>query len=462
MADKMGVAILAAGEGSRLKMNVAKPLAPLQGKVLVDFPIFETKKFIKSKNIEGPICAIVGHEKEKVEAHIKSFWPEVSFAVQKQQNGTADALRAYFKDCVQAREADYTLVVCADTPVISALELSILYEHLNHNTLDGVVATFYAKNPTGYGRIVRGEPGFHIVEHKDATIDELKIKEVNSALYILKTSFLLKNLDSIDNNNQSGEFYLTDLFKDKYKVEAVLFDDEEIFRGVNTLEQLEQVDTSLRVRNMRELRSSGVRFMDLRHTYVETKLVGAGSQIFPQVHIDSKSEIGKDVVIGPGCVIYNSKLEDGVHLKAYTHLEDSIVRSMAVIGPYARLRPGTDVGEGSKIGNFVELKASKLESGVKISHLSYVGDAEIGEDVNVGCGFITCNYDGAEKHKTVIGKGSFVGSNSQTIAPVKIGEKCFVASGTTLTEDMPDGSFAISRKKQSTKEKMAKRFLKGS
>ena len=462
MADKIGVAILAAGEGTRLKMDVAKPLAPLQGRVLVDFPIDECQKFIKSKRLKSLICAIIGHGKEKVKAHVQSRWPDVCFAEQKEQKGTADALRSYFNDCQGAKDTDYTLVICADTPVISKNEITTLFDHLLDRNLDAVAATFEAKNPAGYGRIVRGAPGFHIVEHKDADKEILKIKESNAALYIMKTSFALEHLDDIGSDNKAREFYLTDLFKDEYQVEAVLFDSEAIFRGVNTLEQLEQVDRSIRLRKMHALRDEGVRFMDLENTYVETTEIGEGTQIFPQVYIDNNSVIGKDVVVESGCIVRNSKIEDGVHLKAYSHLEDCHVRSRAAVGPFARLRPGADIGEESKIGNFVELKKSKLEKGVKVSHLSYVGDAEIGEEVNIGCGFITCNYDGAKKHKTVIGKGTFVGSDSQMVAPVNVGEKCFIASSTTVTEDMPDGSFAISRNKQSTKENMAKRFLKGS
>ncbi|TDJ05728.1 MAG: hypothetical protein E2O68_05995 [Deltaproteobacteria bacterium] len=206
---------------------------------------------------------------------------------------------------------------------------------------------------------------------------------------------------------------------------------------------------------------NGVKFIDKRHTYVaEGVELGPGTVIYPNCHLEGKTKIGKDVTLEPGSIIRDSIIEDQVTIKAYSYIEDSIIRKSATIGPFARVRPGSDLGEESKIGNFVEVKKSKLGNRVKVSHLSYVGDAEIGEDSNIGCGFITCNYDGKNKHKTLIGKKTFIGSDSQTVAPVEIGDNCFVASGTTITNDMPDGSFAISRGRQVTKEKLAKIFLK--
>lgn len=205
----------------------------------------------------------------------------------------------------------------------------------------------------------------------------------------------------------------------------------------------------------------GVKILDKRHTYIaEGVILGPGTVVYPNCHIEGKTKIGRDVILEPGSIIRDSIIEDQVTIKAYSYIEDSIIRKNATIGPFARVRPGTDLGEESKIGNFVEVKKSKLEKGVKVSHLSYVGDAEIGEDANIGCGFITCNYDGKNKHLTKIGKKTFVGSDSQTIAPVEIGDNCFIASGTTVTNDMPEGSFAISRGRQETKENLAKKFLK--
>jgi bifunctional UDP-N-acetylglucosamine pyrophosphorylase/glucosamine-1-phosphate N-acetyltransferase len=464
MSDSFGAVILAAGQGTRLKLDVAKPLAPILGQKLVDFPMKEAFSFFKDVASEGVLTLVTGHERDKVESHVLSLCEKnnvkVNFAIQEKQLGTADALRSYFSAVDEAKNYDYTIVLCADTPLLRAEDIQKLYTFIKNKNLLGAAATFEETRPTGYGRIVRASKGFHIVEEKDADANTKLITEVNSGVYVLKTSFVLEHLNKIDSNNKSGEFYLTDLFKDEYEVGALCFDDKDVFLGVNTLEQLETAEGILRQRNMNELRSNGVRFIDTKSTYVDSLNVGQGTTIYPNVFIDEETIVGSNVIIEPGVILRNSTIEDGVHIKAYSHFENSIVRKDAVVGPYARLRPGTDVGEESKIGNFVEIKKSKLDKGVKVSHLSYVGDAEIGEESNIGCGFITCNYDGANKHKTIIGKGSFIGSDSQTVAPVNIGDNCFVASSSTVTNDMPDGSFAISRGKQTTKEGMAKRFLK--
>lgn len=205
----------------------------------------------------------------------------------------------------------------------------------------------------------------------------------------------------------------------------------------------------------------GIKFIDERHTYVEDGVeIGPGTVIYPNCHIEGNSKIGANVILEPGSIIRDSKIEDGVTIKAYSYVENSLIKRGAIVGPFARIRPGTELGAESKVGNFVEIKKSKLEKGVKVSHLSYIGDAEIGEETNIGCGFITCNYDGKDKHLTKIGKRTFVGSDSQTIAPVEIGDECFIASGTTVTSNMPSESFAISRGRQVTQEKKAKNFLK--
>lgn len=462
MSDSIGVVILAAGEGSRLKLDCAKPLAPILDSKLVNFPIIESSKFANKHGLSSNIGIVTGHQREKVEAYILSqnFDANIHFAVQEKQRGTADALSSYFKEISEAKNYTYTLIMCADTPLLTEEVISDLYKEMSLKNYDGIAATFIEDFPTGYGRIIRGDKGFHIVEEKDASSEIRKVTEVNAALYFLKTSFVTEELEKIDDNNKSGEFYLTDIFKDNYNVGALCFEDKSSFLGINTLEQLEIAEKILRSRRMLVLQSEGVRFVDKSNSYVNTTEIGSGSYIYPNVHIDENSVIGKNVVIEAGCIIKNSKIEDNVILKAYSHLEDSILEESCVVGPYARLRPGTVVGEESKIGNFVEIKKAVLEKGVKISHLSYVGDAEIGSETNIGCGFITCNYDGEKKHLTKIGKGCFIGSDSQMVAPVELGDKCFVASGSTITHDMSEGSFAISRSKQVTKAGLAKKFLK--
>ena len=461
MSDKISLVILAAGEGKRLRLNCPKPLAPLAGKKLIDFPVEASLGFLKDNNLTGKITLVLGHGIDLIKAHPKSEDSKIQYATQEKQLGTADAVRSYLQSYGESDQSDYTFVLCSDTPMISKKDLLKLYETIREKDFDAIAATFTAKNPFGYGRIIQTSKGFHIVEEKDADKEIKEIEEVNSGLYIFKSSFLKNEISSISNNNKSSEFYLTDIFSDDKNVKSLLFEDESTFLGVNDLHQLQKAERIIKKKHMNELVENGVRFIDINHSYVDVSVeVGEGTCVYPNVFLEGKTVIGKNCIIEPGAIIRSSTLQDEVHIKAYSHLEDSIVKSMAVIGPYGRLRPGSDIGEGSKIGNFVEIKKSKLHQGVKVSHLSYVGDAEIGDETNIGCGFITCNYDGKNKHKTTIGKNTFIGSDSQTVAPVEIGNDCFVASASTINQSMPDGSFAISRTRQETKPGMAKKFLK--
>lgn len=461
MKLSIGAVVLAAGEGKRLKLNAPKPLAPCLDKKLVDFPIRELKKFFSQNNIEGKITAVIGHQRELVKSYIEKNYSDIAFAIQEKQLGTADALRAYFSSHETTKNYDYTLVICADTPVVSALELSEMMSLLVAENLDAIAASFVEQNPKGYGRIVRAQKGFHIVEEKDASVEIREITEVNSGLYIMKTSYVYEHLKAIDSNNKSGEFYLTDVFKDGLNVKAHCFLNGDVFLGVNTLKQLEAVEWALRERKKNQLREAGVRFIDSSHTYIDSDVeVGEGTVIYPNTYLTGKTQIGKNVVIEMGAQIAHSIVEDNAKVLAYSILESAHVKHLASVGPFARLRPGADIGPEAKIGNFVEIKKSVLDKGVKVSHLSYVGDAFIGEETNIGCGFITCNYDGVHKHVTKIGKHCFIGSDSQTVAPVEIGDDCFVASSSTITKNMPNGSFAISRNQQTTKEGMAHRFIK--
>lgn len=455
MSDLISVVILAAGKGTRLKMNVPKPLAPISDLTLIDFVIDSVKDF-------GQLHFITGHQSDLVEEYIKGQWPnlQADYVLQKEQLGTGHAVRTYFEQIPRAERFKYTIVACADTPLLTKEIFQDLIKEIKMDK-DAVCATFTEENPTGYGRIVRGKKGFSIVEEKDASDELRKITEVNSGLYIFKTEYLKDHIFNLRSNNKAGEFYLTDTCQQDANVEALHFNDKDLFLGVNNLLQLSIADRKLRNRNMKMLLlEKGVRIIDMAHSYIYTQDCGEGSVIYPNVQIDSKSKIGKNVIIEAGCIINNSIIEDGVHLKAYTYLTDAIVRKEAKIGPMAQLRPGSDIGEGSKLGNFVEVKKSKLANNVSVSHLSYVGDAQIGAQVNIGCGFITCNYDGANKHETIIGEGSFIGSDCQMIAPITIGKEAYIGSGSTINKDVPDGAFAIARERQVTKEQMAKRFIK--
>lgn len=464
MSDSIGIVILAAGKGTRMKIDTPKALAKASGRPLLDYVVDASLDFAEHSSLKAEIGVVVGHKKELLEEWLAKH-PRKSFlktAWQRVQNGTADALKSCFNDLPHFWNHTYTLVACADTPLITAHEFNQLFAVLKANPdLVGVAATFEAHAPKGYGRIVHGSKGFHIVEEKDATDEQRKITEVNSGFYILKTAHVKEVLGTISNHNKSGEFYLTDLFQDRYSVKPVKCASEEPFLGINTLEQLAEVTKLLRTQKIKKFMIDGVEFINPDSVHIDHEVnVEVGSIIYPGVTLLGKTHIGKGVVVESGVFIRDSHIHDHAEILANSYLEGALVHSHAAIGPMARLRQGADIGEKAKIGNFVEVKKSKLAKGVKVSHLSYVGDAEIGENTNIGCGFISCNYDGANKHKTKIGSNTFIGSDCQMVAPIEIGNDAFVAAGSTITKNVPDGAFAITRAQQVTKEGAAKRFIK--
>jgi bifunctional UDP-N-acetylglucosamine pyrophosphorylase/glucosamine-1-phosphate N-acetyltransferase len=455
------VSVLAAGKGTRLKLSVPKALAPVMGKKLIDFTLEGISEFASIQNIETKVGVVIGHQKELVAAHLESS-DGVETCVQEQQNGTGDALKSFINAFPQMMNSDYLIVTCADTPLITAEVYSQMYVQMNNEPeLEAIAVSFETQNPYGYGRIVRKNKGFVIIEESDADNDQKQIKEVNSGLYIFRPRYVAKFLSTLENKNSSGEFYITDLFKEGENVRALPYKDKDIFLGVNTQSQLEEARLTLQLRKVEQLRNAGVYFEDSRHSYIDWDVqIGSGSKIAPNCYLRGNTQIGQNVEIEPGVIIKNSTIGDSSAIYAHSYLEGATIEESVNVGPFARIRPATIVATGAKVGNFVEIKKSHLKAGAKVSHLSYIGDAEIGENTNIGCGFITCNYDGKNKHKTIIGKDSFIGSDCQTIAPVNIGSGSFVAAGSTITSNVPDNSFAISRGRQETKEGIAKRFIK--
>lgn len=463
MSDKINIVILAAGKGTRLKIDTPKPLITALGKPLVDYVAFELADFSQTSGLDPVFNFVVGHDKERVEAHIEESCDGLkpSFSWQKEQLGTGHALQTFFEQHPNSWDSEYTLVACADTPLLTSDVFEKLFKHLKENSLDAVAATFEMSNPLGLGRIVRGSKGFSIVEEKDATESQRKIKEVNSALYIFKTSTIKQNLSKLNSDNKSGEFYLTDLFDESLNVEAIRFENSEIFLGVNTLIELETAERYLQKRKLSKLALSGVRFLNSSSVYIEDAVeIAPGSLIHANVTLIGKTVIRKNSIIENGVVIKNSTIGEGNLIKANCYIEGTQVSASCQVGPMARLREGTILHDSCKIGNFVETKKAELHSNVKVSHLSYLGDTEVGENTNIGCGFITCNYDGFAKHKTLIGKDSFIGSDCQMIAPIEIGDKVFIGSGSTINQNVPSGAFAIARQKQVTKLGAAAQFLK--
>ena len=460
--DTFGIVLLAAGKGKRLNLLEPKPLAPLMGGRLIDFSLAPLQTFLEIQE-GGGLTVVLGHQREKIENHIRAeHSSSIGIVYQEQLLGTGDAVKSYFENYGDAKKWKYTVVVCSDTPLLDEGIFTTLLNHLREKKLSGVVATFYAENPTGYGRIVRNVEGFRIVEEANCSEEMKKITEVNSGIYIVETDCLLSQLEKLSCNEVTKEFYLTDIVCDNPAFDALPFDKAERFFGVNTLEQLESAESILRRKKIKSLREEGVCFLDSRHVYIENKVaVAPGTQIYPHVHLKGKTTVGQNCILENGAVIVDSSLQNGVVVKAYSYIEGACIGDDCQIGPFAHLRKGSHIDRKTKIGNFVEIKNSQIGESVGISHLSYVGDAEVGEMTNIGCGFVTCNYDGEKKHKTKIGKSNFIGSDSQMIAPVSTGDRCYVASGTTINKDMPAGSFASSRSRQETKMGWAERFFKG-
>ena len=442
-------------------VDTPKPLLPFQNINLIH-QVIST-----SLQIDGNIklSIIVGHKKERVIEYINECFPklEVEFIFQEKQLGTGHAISEYLLQT--KNNASDVMILCADTPLITINALNLLLEFQKENNLNAAGLSFIANNPYGYGRIKRekGFSGINIIEEKDACEEDKKISEVNSGIYLVKRNYLDKKIKNIDNENKSGEFYLTDIMDKAERCNFITIDNgENVFLGVNTMDQLEQTEQIARENILLGHKKNGVRFLDSSSVFIglpEVK-IGSGVTIMPNVHLRGKTSIGKNSLIEVGAIIMNSSIGESVTIFPYTVVEDSKIERSAKIGPFARIRPNSQIGESCKVGNFVETKKAELQSGAKVSHLSYVGDASIGKNTNIGCGFITCNYDGKNKHQTKIGDNCFIGSDSQMIAPVNIGNDCFVASGSTINSDLKSGDFAISRSRQVTKQGMAKKFLK--
>jgi bifunctional UDP-N-acetylglucosamine pyrophosphorylase / glucosamine-1-phosphate N-acetyltransferase len=441
-AEKIAAVVLAAGKGTRMKSDRAKVLHEACGRPIAFFPIRAALALDCAK-----VVVVVGHQAEAVEKALVQQFPgaPLAFALQKEQLGTAHAVL-----CAEEALKGFSgsvLILAADVPLIRAETLQKLLQA--KGVADVAILTARAKDPKGYGRIVRDGSGevLRIVEEKDATAEERKIDEVNASVYLADAKFLFKALHGIGKSNAQGEYYLTDIVA-KGRTVGVLADEGEV-AGVNDRAQLALSAAKLRERKNAQLMKDGVTIVDPLVTYVEDGVeVGADSLLEPMVSLRGKTRVGKGVRIGQGCVVIDSEIADGVEIFAYSHLLQAKVGAQAMVGPFARLRPGAQLAEQAHVGNFVELKKTVLGKGSKASHLSYLGDSVIGEGVNIGAGTITCNYDGKNKLQTTIEDGAFIGSDTQLIAPVTVGKGAYVGTGTTIRENVPAGALAVSAGKQ--------------
>jgi bifunctional UDP-N-acetylglucosamine pyrophosphorylase/glucosamine-1-phosphate N-acetyltransferase len=370
------------------------------------------------------------------------------FAVQEQQLGTGHAV-------LQAADAisrEKVLILSGDVPLTRAETLQRLIEEHERNGNALTLLTMKLDQPASYGRIVRDSAGgvTAIVEAKDATPEQKRIDEVNAGIYVFDAAPLLDNLRNLSTDNAQGEYYLTDVLgmlrKSGHRVGAVIVDDPVEALGVNSRADLANVEAEIQKRVVAKLMADGVTFRNPSTVVIDSMVtIGADSVVYPFVTIEGNTRIGRNCVIEPGVHLNNVTIGDDVHIKTGTVAESATIENEASVGPYAHLRPGTHLGPHVKVGNFVETKKARFGANAKASHLSYIGDAEVGADVNIGAGTITCNYDGVNKHKTILEDGVFIGSDTQLVAPVRVGKGAYVGAGSTITKDVPPDALALSR-----------------
>ena len=411
------------------------------------------------------LTLIVGHGAETVRAHLAGR-SDLQFALQEPQLGTAHALLQAAPLLVG--QSGTLVMLSGDVPLLAAATLRGLVATHRGAEAAATVVTATVERPHGYGRIVRVDGRIaRIVEEQDASPAERQIREINSGIYAFDLEPLFEALRGINSQNAQGEHYLTDLVaiyrRRKLAVETFLVDDPQEVRGINSRTDLAEVSGLVRQRKNEELMASGVTLIDPAATYVDPNVpIGADTVIHPGVIIEGRTRIGAACEIHAHVRISDAEIGDNVTIKSFTLISASRVEAGATVGPFAHLRPETVVGEGAKVGNFVELKKTSLGARSKANHLSYLGNATIGANVNVGAGTITCNYDGSHKHDTVIEDGAFIGSDTQLIAPVRIGKGAYVAAGSSITEDVPAGSLGIARSRQTNVDGWVERKKKGS
>ena len=430
--------VLAAGEGTRMQSAMPKVLHPVAGQSLLAHVLDAAPR-----GTGAALAVVIGPDHGGVAEEVKRLRPDAATFVQHERLGTAHAVLAARE--AMARGADDLLVVFGDTPLISAATFERLRAPLKNGAALAVLG-FRAADPTGYGRLlVEGDRLVAIREEADATPAERKIKLSNAGVMAFGGASALEIIEKIGNANSKREYYLSDAVDivRQQGLEAVVIEtSEDEVRGINTKAQLAEAEQVMQARLRKAALEAGV------------------TMVAPEtVFLAADTTFGKDVTIEPFVVIGPGvSIADGAVIHSFSHLVQASIGKKASVGPYARLRPGTSLGEGAKIGNFVETKAAILEAGVKVNHLSYIGDTHVGEGANIGAGTITCNYDGFGKYKTTIGAGAFVGSNSSLVAPVKIGSGAYIGSGSVITREVPDDALAVERSQQTLREGWAKRF----
>jgi bifunctional UDP-N-acetylglucosamine pyrophosphorylase/glucosamine-1-phosphate N-acetyltransferase len=445
--------ILAAGQGTRMNSQTAKVLHKVGNKSLLQHVIDASRPLVNSINV------IIGHHSESVKKTTSN--EDINWVNQKEQLGTGHAVQQAIP---HINDNSICLILYGDVPLIKTETLQILTDKAESSGFS--LLSVMMENPFGYGRIIRDSNNsiLSIVEQKDASKDELQVREINTGIMAIRGSILKKYLKELEPNNSQGELYLTDIVekavKDNVNIASFICESVAEVMGINDKNQLSQAERAYQQDKASDLMSKGLTIMDPKRFDCRGELSFKDDCVIDvNVVFEGDNDLGKNVLISPNCIIKASKIGDNTHILANSIIENAVIGSNTSIGPFARIRPETKIGNHSKIGNFVEVKKSSIENNSKVSHLSYIGDSKIGNDVNVGAGVITCNYDGINKFQTEIKDGAFVGSNSQLVAPVTIGKNATIGAGSTITQNTPDGQLTLSRNKQSTISKW-KRPLK--
>jgi len=450
------IVIMAAGKGTRLKSRRAKVLHEVGGQPLLAHVIRAAKEIVPAEDV----YVIVGHQAEAVQKAVAPLG--VKFILQAEQRGTGHAIMCARES---AQRYQNILVLSGDVPLIRPETIALLRDFHLSKKAAMTILTAEPADPFGYGRVLRAGTGSDrvkaIVEQKALTKSQQKTREINSGIYAFATKPLFANIDRLSTDNAHHEFYLTDmaalLVKAKANVLALKADEPSEVLGANTLAELSTLDALLRFRKAYALMAAGVTIYRPETCVIDPEVeIGADTILEPFVQVLGKTQIGSDCRIRSFSVISDSVIAGNVLIRPGCIIDQSQIAAGALIGPYSHLRPGSEIGEGAHVGNFVEVKKSRLGRGAKANHLTYLGDSDIGAQVNVGAGTITCNYDGVNKHMTVIEEGAFIGSDSTLVAPVRIGKGAYVAAGSTITEDVPDDALALGRARQTTKEGWAR------
>lgn len=439
--------ILAAGMGTRMKSKMPKVLHRVCGKPLCKWVIDAAKEAGSDE-----VCAVIGHGADELR---KTLGDICSYAVQAEQKGTGHAVMQA-KSFIE--KAGCAVILCGDTPLVRPETIKQAVEYHNKTGAQATVLIAILPDSTGYGRIVRNTDGnvIKIVEQKDATEEEKKIREVNSGMFVFDAQSLMYALGKIEPNNAQGEYYLTDtleiLLAAGKKIGAYTIEDSNEIRGINDRVLLSEAEAAMRCRINKSHMRNGVTMTDPESVYIEADVeIGNDTVIEPNVTLKNGTKIGSDCVVGQGSVLDRAVIKNNVDILSSVIINSEIDEGTHV-GPFAYIRPNCRVGKDVKVGDFVELKNSNIDDGTKISHLTYIGDSDVGKRVNFGCGTVTCNYDGKNKFRTTIGDDCFVGCNTNFVSPINVGGGAYIAAGSTITEDIPEKSLSIARAKQVNKE----------